>query len=430
MQKIEVKNFGPIVNCEFEINKFMVLIGPQASGKSTLSKLIYFFMYLRDLTISFIRTNIEYSKQFPFREFTQTQYEIFQEFFGSIINEGEYEIFYRYDNDLYIQIQKPSIGQPMFSFSPKMQTEIHNMYDKLNNLRVGLTKPSIFSTPEGDLKNSEYHKTLRDECERIFNTKKELLFIPAGRISLFFYPELMGTENTDKLDFTARRFINRILIGRTGFNKRLEFILSEAMTTRGSSDNEDNVLQVIKSIRKILKGDYLCSGKQEILSINENINLKTIFVSSGQQAVLWPLLSLFSVALEETDAMIFIEEPEAHLFPETQKDLIELISFIHKNYNGDFFITTHSPYILTSINNLIYADAVGKMNEAKVEGIVPKDIWLSSEDVGGFYLNNGKTEDLFAHDLKMFKTELIDSASETIEDTYSKLSDIEFEEKQ
>ena len=46
MQKIVIKNFGPIEDAEIDIKKILVLIGEQASGKSTIAKLIYFLNYL------------------------------------------------------------------------------------------------------------------------------------------------------------------------------------------------------------------------------------------------------------------------------------------------------------------------------------------------------------------------------------------------
>ncbi len=49
MQKIIIKNFGAIEYAEIEIKKVLVLIGEQASGKSTIAKLIYFFKSLRVL---------------------------------------------------------------------------------------------------------------------------------------------------------------------------------------------------------------------------------------------------------------------------------------------------------------------------------------------------------------------------------------------
>jgi AAA ATPase domain len=41
--KLIVKNFGPIINATIDLKKVMVFIGPQASGKSTIAKLISIF---------------------------------------------------------------------------------------------------------------------------------------------------------------------------------------------------------------------------------------------------------------------------------------------------------------------------------------------------------------------------------------------------
>ena len=43
MAKIIIKNFRAIDYAEIEIKPFTVIIGEQASGKSTISKLVYFF---------------------------------------------------------------------------------------------------------------------------------------------------------------------------------------------------------------------------------------------------------------------------------------------------------------------------------------------------------------------------------------------------
>lgn len=45
MAKIIIENFAPIEHVDFEIKRFNVIFGEQASGKSTILKLIYFFQY-------------------------------------------------------------------------------------------------------------------------------------------------------------------------------------------------------------------------------------------------------------------------------------------------------------------------------------------------------------------------------------------------
>jgi len=45
-EKIIIKNFGPLKQLELDLKEIMVFIGPQASGKSTIAKLIHFFKYV------------------------------------------------------------------------------------------------------------------------------------------------------------------------------------------------------------------------------------------------------------------------------------------------------------------------------------------------------------------------------------------------
>ena len=39
MARIAVRNFGPLRDCDVNINKYTIFIGPQGSGKSTLARL-------------------------------------------------------------------------------------------------------------------------------------------------------------------------------------------------------------------------------------------------------------------------------------------------------------------------------------------------------------------------------------------------------
>lgn len=57
---------------------------------------------------------------------------------------------------------------------------------------------------------------------------------------------------------------------------------------------------------------------------------------------------------------IILEEPEAHLYPDSQKYISALIGmFVHAGNRA--IITTHSPYILGEFNNLIYANEIQEL---------------------------------------------------------------------
>ena len=48
MHHVKITHLGPIQSCEIDIDDFTVLTGPQASGKSTIAKTIYFFRTIKD----------------------------------------------------------------------------------------------------------------------------------------------------------------------------------------------------------------------------------------------------------------------------------------------------------------------------------------------------------------------------------------------
>ena len=58
MQKLYIKHLGPIEECEINIDEFMVCTGPQASGKSTIAKSIFFFKNIKNILF------VEYKKKY------------------------------------------------------------------------------------------------------------------------------------------------------------------------------------------------------------------------------------------------------------------------------------------------------------------------------------------------------------------------------
>ena len=50
MPKLKIEHLGPIDNLEFDVENFNLIIGEQATGKSTIAKSIYFFRSIKDLT--------------------------------------------------------------------------------------------------------------------------------------------------------------------------------------------------------------------------------------------------------------------------------------------------------------------------------------------------------------------------------------------
>lgn len=187
-------------------------------------------------------------------------------------------------------------------------------------------------------------------------------------------------------------------------------------------------------INEILKGDYLREEDQDFLVHDDTRKVNLSNASSGQQEIL-PLIvvlkALHNIKLSVEGATIYIEEPEAHLFPNAQKAIVQLLSRVF-NSNEDKFqiiVTTHSPYILSSFNNLLEAGrlTILKPDSAKsIAEIVPVAAQIKPGLLTAYSINNGKKEDLIDKETNLIVQTVLDDVSNDIAIEFGKLLDIEF----
>jgi len=131
---------------------------------------------------------------------------------------------------------------------------------------------------------------------------------------------------------------------------------------------------------------------------------------------------------------IIIEEPEISCFPYTQnkvlKHIVSNLSIkIHDKliYKNQLIITTHSPYILTSLNNLMYAYELGQKAAVEVNKIIDKKYWINPGDVSAYMLlTDGTCEDILDREEKLIKAEKIDGVSRVLNEEFEELSNLEF----
>ena len=115
---------------------------------------------------------------------------------------------------------------------------------------------------------------------------------------------------------------------------------------------------------------------------------------------------------------LFIEEPEAHIFPSTQMSFVySLVKMLNGSVKHTCFLATHSPYVMTSFNNLIFAGdvaAVSKENETLVKARFPKRSMLKYKEVAAFEMRNGRAYSIMDDECRLISAEAIDSASQEI----------------
>ena len=414
--------------CEIEFDRFLLLIGEQASGKSTIAKLIYFFQSLPD---AFYRRIILTKNRRE--EYDELEHEAsvigsaFFEMFG-IFFTSDFEIEYHYNNLFRIDVQRNVVIN-------KQDTIIINVGipspDARNNLRGILRsylhpQKNILSAIDSD--EVFLRQNLLNDINEIFSSRtSNHNYLIAGRNNAVAYPDYFERkvqEDTQRLlneDVKQQSLRHNTLNG----NERLllEFInwssdIRKYFQNNGGTFNaiksnleNKNVLTIFeKIVEKILKGEYRYDSNGEYLNVNEKERVQMKDASSGQQEALRILQGFFlSIGLKNRREFFVVEEPEAHLYPLAQKELINAFAlFLNTIKEGRLIITTHSPYILACVNILLFANYVAnELPEAGKEVLesVQKEFWLDSKMFSAYSLGHGE---VYCTNIKDSETGLID----------------------
>jgi len=126
--------------------------------------------------------------------------------------------------------------------------------------------------------------------------------------------------------------------------------------------------------------------------------------------------------------MVFAEEPELSVFPETQYQIAELIASLAKSELlwKSYAITTHSPYMLSSFNNLIYAGQLGEDKAIHRKIPIDKKYWIEPGSFAAYSVHDGKTESILSES-GLINGEYLDSVSEKIGNEFDSLLRLEYD---
>lgn len=421
MQRLIIKNFGPIKNCDIDVKDFLVLTGPQASGKSTVAKSVFFFNYLKDILFQHVIKTNQRKSLFETRSLKESfVFEVrnaFVQSFGENVGNTDTSIKFVYDNGRFVEVTFNESNSGELIVVPKLDNELSKAIEMLDN-----------EIKENGIKNADdIRKIIYSD---IFKNDMEILYIPAGRSLLtllsaqigYLY-SVMDDRQKSTMDYCTQNYLERVLQIKSYFDRGPSQLLKKELNNNSNID-EAILKMAIAKIEEILKGEYKNSDGEELLKLSDSEFIKLNYASSGQQEAVWITNMLFYYMLGNMKTYFIIEEPESHLFPEAQKAITELIS-IAKNDKNKVLITTHSPYILGSINNLLYAEKIGKSkNKEMVEELVSPHMWLSHSVMGAYYLANGVLENILDEEYQDINHDVIDGVSSVINETYEKLTDL------
>lgn len=434
MNRIDIENFGPIREATIDLDKnLQVFIGAQASGKSTICKIIYFCQKIRDYTLDFLMDSEQFTENHKNEYFNNYLKYLTRQFmgcFGKTTHMQQFTINYQF-NRKQISVKLNKDGYVRFMLNAQLKNEIYGLIDNaadmflhgLNSNRFGTILDNI--TAIGVMK-----RQLRDALYLIFASDAEIIYIPAGRSLLATMSEQLHDFSITDMDLTMQEFINLIRLTKSKFGSKIPEIVKNYTKTVKGQINNTSLEQAYELIKKIFKADYTSENEGEKIYFDEHHWVKLMYGSSGQQEVLWILMLSFITILEKRRSFIVIEEPEAHLFPIAQKDVMSLISLMVNATNSRVIITTHSPYILTSLNILLYSDKVENHIKSNHKLIIPQNLRIpyhtfAVNKVESISANKNNLESLLDEETHLIMTEYIDEVSSIINKALESLLNME-----
>lgn len=102
-----------------------------------------------------------------------------------------------------------------------------------------------------------------------------------------------------------------------------------------------------------------------------------------------------------------------------------LLKCLNKNKYNNLLITTHSPYILETLNNVIYAERLKSIGK-DVDFVISSDYHVSYNDVSAYMVKDGTIQNINLDDIKQIDPGEVDSCSDIINSDYEKLEEIEY----
>ena len=270
---------------------------------------------------------------------------------------------------------------------------------------------------------------IKGKINNIFQDDAEVVYIPAGRSMItllstqlnYIYSAMDDTQKKN-IDYCTQNYLERILMLKSTFAQGAEQMIQDMLRLTDVRVEKELLYLTADLMKRILNGEYRNIEGEERLQVEEERYVKINFASSGQQESVWILNVLFYYLLNNKKAYFIIEEPESHLFPNAQKLITEFISLARGKRKNQIFITTHSPYILGTINNLLYADRISSVvDKEQLKRIINENEWISASEIAAFFLNKGKAISCMDEEFGAIENEVIDGASEDINDDYDRM---------
>lgn len=308
MNVIEIYDFGPVRNAFVDLDKNMqVFIGSQASGKSTVCKVIYFCQKIRDYTLNFLMESEQFTGNHQNEYFNNYMKYLTRQFigcFGKTTHMRKFKIEHTFGQKK-ITIKLNRDGYVRFGFESRLKDELAITINNASDMYLhGFSNNEIVSIIDSVTALAMMKQKLQKDLEQIFENDTEIIYIPAGRSLLATMSEKLRDFSISDLDLTMQEFINLIWKTKSKFGSKIPEIVKDYTKTVKGQINNRSVETAYNLIRNIFKADYTSESDGEKIYFDEHHWVKLMYSSSGQQEVLWILMLAFITILEKKSIFV------------------------------------------------------------------------------------------------------------------------------
>lgn len=416
--EIKIFNFGPIKKFEFDLSKDLIIIyGKNYIGKSYAMSVVYLLLK-HFLDIDTMQMGEVIRREVLDEKTRAVEKEILDGKEWDIskrVNDIIKNVLNRYLSDKLGNSFKNTFGplsdlnKPGRKLKPIIQLETPNyllQFEVGQSLRIkkfsldretiAMTSPDKTGYFSEDTKhilkyNAAFMKDgyhffdllINFVGDRIGDIKKnvtgkieDIYFLPASRTGLYtalesFY-KILAELSRKRADIKEKIELPGLKEPTADYTLRLASIHMQPTKHKGLRD-------VINHLEKdILKGDVNFDPDRKRLTfspVDSGLMLEMSFVST-MISELAPLVAYVKYILGEKNGgleyadrgakpFIFIEEPEAHLHPEAQVQLVEVFKKLIEA-GVKLIITSHSNYIFNKLNNMVIAKTLDTKNYAPI----------------------------------------------------------------
>ncbi|MEP6803584.1 MAG: AAA family ATPase [Flavobacterium sp.] len=376
MEKLIVKNFGPIIEAEIDLTKYVVFIGDTSTGKSVLAKLISIFRDFSNVVKNKYK-DLDYEKELDLNNQLKN-YNIDFDFENSIFE------YYNFKLELKIKNRK-----------------INKIKDDYKGFTSFKENPSFSDTfTEEEMNNA---------LAIIYNNRKSVYFPPERMLTSLLGGSVSGLwANNVALPVCFKNFAAKYEVAR--------------------KENQSNLLF------EDFGFSYSYVNNEELIS-NPSGEFQLNKASSGIQSLL-PLLLVLNYELKlkvfrtKPELNFLVEEPELNLFPIKQKKLIDYLIQNINSTNHKLIITTHSPYVTSALDTLMLAKNTfdeHKNLKDEINRVVFEGRWLNYDDISVYEVrNDGKVYSIKNEEFRSIDTNAIDGVSDIISEEFDKLTELRY----